>query len=269
MSLATDAAYLREKQYRNADNLNARVALHAQFSVNPYGWHRWVFDQFDLPTSCHILELGCGPGMLWLRNRERIPATWNILLSDFSPGMLQEAQANLSAVAHPFAFQVCDAQAIPLPDAAVDAVIANHMLYHVPDRNAAFSEIRRVLKPHGTLFAATNGHDHLLELAQLQQRCGLPHTPVMYALGFTLETGAEQLAPWFQEVTLLQYEDALRVTQAEPLLAYIRSEFRGMRLSDDQVQALRDFLEQELAREGVISIRKSTGLFRASSDTEA
>ena len=31
-------------QYRNADNLNARIRLHQRFSANPYGWHRWVFE---------------------------------------------------------------------------------------------------------------------------------------------------------------------------------------------------------------------------------
>ena len=38
-------------QYRTTANLQARITLHERFSVNPYGWQRWVFDQFDLPAG--------------------------------------------------------------------------------------------------------------------------------------------------------------------------------------------------------------------------
>ena len=62
-----DQEYLKQ-EYRDATNLNARIRLHQRFSLNPYGWLRWVFDQLDLPSECRILELGCGPGNLWLEN---------------------------------------------------------------------------------------------------------------------------------------------------------------------------------------------------------
>ena len=75
----TDRHYL-EKQYKDSSNLDARIRLHQRFSVNKVGWHRWVFDQFNLPPVCRILELGCGPGSLWLDNLKRIPAGWEILL---------------------------------------------------------------------------------------------------------------------------------------------------------------------------------------------
>jgi len=52
---------------------------------------QWVFDQFNLAAKSRILEVGCGPGLLWLQNVARIPEGWDITLSDFSPGMLDEA----------------------------------------------------------------------------------------------------------------------------------------------------------------------------------
>ena len=69
----TDQAYLREEQYRDDANLRARLDLHRRFSTNPQPWHRWVFDQLDLPDEADILEVGCGPGELWLQNLDRIP----------------------------------------------------------------------------------------------------------------------------------------------------------------------------------------------------
>src|SRR5579871_3026230 len=101
MSIATDQNLL-QTQYRNAANLNARINLHARFSTNRDGWHCWVFDQFILVPQCRVLELGCGPGTLWLKNRDRLPAGWDLILSDFSMGMLEDARRNLASVPHHF-----------------------------------------------------------------------------------------------------------------------------------------------------------------------
>lgn len=153
--------YLLTKQYQNSSNLNARIQLHARFSTNKYGWHRWIFDQLKIVAGSHMLELGCGPASLWSANRDRIPADWHITLSDFSEGMIENARQNLSSIQHPFSFAVIDAQTIPFADASLDVVIANHMLYHVPDRPKALAEIQRVLKPEGRLYASTVGNQHL------------------------------------------------------------------------------------------------------------
>src|SRR5206468_935801 len=123
-----------------------------------------VFAQLALPSTARILEIGCGPGRLWVENAARIPPGWALTLSDFSPGMAQEARRNLQTVAQPARYLVCDAQALPFAAGHFDAVIANHMLYHVPDRARAFAAIRRVLRPGGTFYAATNGPAHLREL---------------------------------------------------------------------------------------------------------
>jgi ubiquinone/menaquinone biosynthesis C-methylase UbiE len=49
-------------------------------------------------------------------------------------------------------------------------VIANHILYHVPDQAWALAEMQRVLKPDGVVYLATNGRSHLRELHELEQR---------------------------------------------------------------------------------------------------
>ena len=52
-----------------------------------------------------------------------------------------------------FAYEIIDAQAIPYGTQRFDIVIANHMLYHVPDRAQAIAEMRRVLKPEAISWA--------------------------------------------------------------------------------------------------------------------
>src|SRR5690242_16707844 len=105
-SKAPNQGYLLGEQYKDASNLSARAQLHTRFSANTYGWQQWVFDRIDAPDTATILEIGAGAGWLWAENLRRIPDGWNITLSDFSAGMLDEARHNLRNSAQPFKFEV-------------------------------------------------------------------------------------------------------------------------------------------------------------------
>ncbi len=258
-----DQAYLLNSQYRDASQFEARVQLHWRFSTNPYGFQRWVFDHFEIPERSIVLEVGCGPGGLWLSNHERIPASWTITLTDFSPGMMQEARKNLGE--ERFTYEVADAQALPFADASFDTVIANHMLYHIPDLPRALGEIRRVLKPGGYCYASTFGRYHMRELDELMRK-RWPKSS-WRSLGesapFILENGREQLAQFFEEVALELYEDRLAVTEAEPLVAYAFSRRAGSLFTRERREACIKMIEQELAEQGTFFITTATGLFVA------
>jgi ubiquinone/menaquinone biosynthesis C-methylase UbiE len=101
-----------------------------------------VFDQFDFGPGSALLELGCGPATLWVENKSRIDASWRVVLSDFSAGMVEKAQAALAGAPMEVEFRVIDAQSIPYGDGVFDRVVANHMLYHVPDRKKALARSR-------------------------------------------------------------------------------------------------------------------------------
>jgi ubiquinone/menaquinone biosynthesis C-methylase UbiE len=258
-----DPQYLKN-QYQDSSNVDARLRLHQRFSVNKYGWHCWVFDQLKLPARCRILELGCGPGTLWLNNLDRIPEGWEITLSDFSVGMLECARQNLETQ-RPFQYKVIDAQSIPLESRYFDAVIANHVLPHVPDKMKAFSEICRVLIPEGCFYASTTGEQNLSEIKDLV--CEFDEKLVSWARvsdSFTLENGMAQLAAWFTEIKLYRYEDALDVTEIAPLADYILSGW-SRQILEKRLDQFNEFVASELeAHAGVFHITKDAGLFVSS-----
>ncbi len=258
---------LLHRQYHDAHHLNARIALHTRFSTNRYGWYVWVFDHLrDLPAEARVLEVGCGPGGLWQANAHRLPTGWHIALTDRSPGMVRQARAAVRGLSATFTFASADAQALPFPNRTFDAVLANHMLYHVPDRPRALAEIHRVLRPGGQLLAATVGQDHLHELAELVQSFDPQRDALttLHTTGFTLENGEPQLRAHFSQVRLRRYEDALLVTEVEPLATYLRSSVR-FPIPEAQMDDLRAFLAREIARHGgAIHITKSLGMFIAS-----
>lgn len=254
------------EQYENASNLRARIRIHELFSTNHHGWMEWFFQQMNIQQHASILELGCGDGSLWRKNFNSIPKDWDITLTDFSQGMLKDAQKNLDSKSRRFKFQIVDAQNIPFRDCSFNVIIANHMLYHVSDREKAFSEIKRVLKPGGVFYASTVGKNHMKEMRDIVAKFNSENITTKSwdsTESFQLENGLQQVSKYFNEVKLKRYEDSLIVTKPIPLIDYIFSMPGNTRdiFTEEKLQQLIKFLDKEIQKTGGIYITKDTGFF--------
>jgi len=266
-------------QYGNASKYNARVALHARFATNPRPWPAWVFDQLEEREDASVLELGCGTGMLWQVNAPRVPASWTLVLTDASEGMLAESRRRLEGLACGFELRVMDAQEIDFADGTFDLVIANHVLYHLPQRGRAMAEARRVLRDGGAFHATTASLSSLTELRALLQEFKSDATdapgggstsgraeldpPVIAA--FSLENGAEQLREHFESVETRTYADELRITDPDAIVDYFRS-LNGIRedeqvLAKEEADAFRDFIRARMASDGEVRTTTRSGMF--------
>lgn len=259
----TDMETELRTQYQNATNINARIALHRDFSMNPEGWFPWLFRQMPLKPGMKVLELGCGNGALWLENLKRVPSEIHILLSDSSEGMVREVQRRLSADQR-FSFQTIDMNQIPFPDQSFDLVIANHVLFYSNDLNHTLKEIRRVLKPEGVLAASTYGAKHMKEITELVQEFNPEIRLAAENLydQFGLENGGIILKPYFDSVISRRYEDSIEISEADPLISYILSCHGNQnRLLLDHYKEFRRFVEEKV-RNG-FHITKDAGVFLA------
>lgn len=212
-------------QYRNSTNISARIRLHRLFSSNKQGWFPWIYEQCQITEGMKILELGCGNGRLWIENKAKLPADCEIILSDISEGMIRDVRREQSLQDDRFSFAAFDCHAIPYEDASFDLVIANHVLFYCKDVDRVCSEVGRVLKLGGRFVCGTYGVAHMQEVSRLvtqfDDRITLSGENLYEHFG--KENGAQALAPYFAEVDWQQYEDALIVTQAEPLIEYVLS----------------------------------------------
>lgn len=247
------------EQYRNGDNLNARMRLHARYRTNRQGFLPWLMDQVEAPANARILELGSGTCELWKRNADRVSAQWKIVLSDLSRGILTEGLGNIGAMAATRWPLQLDAQVLPFPDRSFDAVIANHMLYVVPDPPIALREIRRVLKPGGACYAATFSRTNMREF----------HEAIVRFFGmslhgaaekFGLESGSELMCACFGWVEVRRFPDSLAVTEVQPLMDYIDSVERPGFSAPDKLAAIRAFFEAEIRTQGAFHISKDAGV---------
>jgi hypothetical protein len=147
---------LRE-QYATDDNLRARIALHAAFSINPH-WAEWLFER----------------------------------------------------------------------------------------------EVGRVLVSGGAYHASTIGRGHLAELHALVPG----YEPRDATPPFGLETGPEQLQPFFADIRVERFKGGLAVTDAEPVLAYLRS---SERYCCEDLTGARTTVQKAIARHGAFTIAQRLG----------
>lgn len=108
-----------------------------------------------------LLDVGCGPADF----TERLaPLGDGVVALDLMPRMAELATARgLVAVQG-------DVQRLPFADATFACAVANRMLYHVPDLEAALAEVVRVLRSGGRLIVITYADEHLAELSGLLHR---------------------------------------------------------------------------------------------------
>ncbi len=117
--------------------------------------YRDICDQICpcLERNMDVLELACGTGQLSYPLSSRVHL-WEA--TDFSEAMITEAKKkNQSVRLH---FSVQDATALPYSAESFDTVVIANALHIIPNPDKALSEIYRVLKPKGLLFAPTFIH---------------------------------------------------------------------------------------------------------------
>lgn len=100
-----------------------------------------------------VLDVGTGSGTDLLIAADRVGPEGRALGLDFTAAMLEKALANIDRAGARQAFVVeGDAgERIPLPSASVDVVTSNGVFNLIPDKERAFAEAHRVLKPGGRL----------------------------------------------------------------------------------------------------------------------
>ena len=255
-----------EAQYNNSANFDARVRIYPLYAQNPQPLTEWVFDRLALDARDSVLEVGCGTGNVWRDNAARLPEKLDLTLSDLSQGMLREARQRLEACDVAARFEIADAQQLPFDSKAYDLVVANHMLYHVPDRPAALSELARVVAPIGRCIIVTNDWPHLIELRELLERFEV--RTMMRGVGrepgfFDAETAAEEISVCFKSVRCHRYRDFLEVTDADVLADYVRSLAPAAGHDPDGYERLHEHVAEQISRLGSFSISTSVVLFEA------
>jgi arsenite methyltransferase len=103
-----------------------------------------------LETGETVLDLGCGAGTDLLVAAQMVGPEGRVIGVDMTAKMLERAceSAREMGLAHAELHESL-IESLPLDDASVDVVISNGVIDLVPDKEAVFAEIDRVLRPGG------------------------------------------------------------------------------------------------------------------------
>jgi SAM-dependent methyltransferase len=121
------------------------------------------------------------------------------------------------ALARGFEAHVADIAELPFEDGSFDAVICNHVLYHLPGRDRGIAELARVLRPGGRFAGIYNFRDHLSEV------WAAVGDPWAEQPDFDCETGGDELARHFARVECRPTRGSVVWLSREDLQTYLDS----------------------------------------------
>jgi SAM-dependent methyltransferase len=218
----------------------------------------FLAEELPVLRDARVLDAGCGPGAYV---GATLPLARDLVALDIAHNRL--LHVDLAAE------RVCgDVQALPFGDGTFDAAMAMHMLYHVPDIEAAVRELRRVVRDGGVLYAFTNSERAQWELDEVLDRNGCEPAAADDER-FCNENGADLLRAGFSDVTLREFTDSqLVVTDPEVVvdeverLRYLYEP--GLRSGVEWttlVDGVRRDATDVIAREGAFVMSECHGLF--------
>lgn len=129
-----------------------------------------------VPPLPAILDVGCGTGLNLMEAARRFGPARALCGVDIAPGMIALARQKAAMVGVPALFAVADAQRLPFPDQSFDLVICNSVIHWFEDRLQALREMRRVLRPGGSLAlicATPPGYKEWFDLMDMAMRAVL------------------------------------------------------------------------------------------------
>lgn len=211
------------------------------------------------------VDVGAGNGLYTRRLRQEIPGL-RVAALDISAGIL----AGVAPVV-----LVADAARLPVADRCVDAVLAMHMLYHLPDPDVGLGELARVLTGRGIAFISTNHSSDKHELDDLWSRAAadvldLACGPQRISLSsrFPLDDAAERVGVHFADVETVELTGTIEVPTPEPVVAHLASYRAWAHQSGVPFEATiaraAQLVSEQIAREQRFTITVRSGILIAS-----
>ncbi len=273
MSSSAHDSDLIRRQYSSHENLSLRQATHDLYTVPKIDFPKWTLACVDWQGHERVLDVGSGTGTYFMSLQEQYPDV-EYYGMDISVGMLSGHPADNYQLA------CADAMQLPYPDASFDVIMANHMMYHLPDPDTALKEFKRVLRQDGVFLAATNSTHTMPELQVLMRRAIVlltrePATqvrvPAFSSDAFALENGTRFLVQHFFGVVRYDIPSQLVFSDIDPAMAYLEST-RIMREPhlpddvawDDVMLIMRQQITQLVKHLGKLEINKLSGALVAS-----
>jgi len=130
------------------DEARAELAELIDLQMSPLGLA--AMDVLAPAAGETVLDVGCGAGETILQLAERVGVSGHIVGVDIAPRVLDVARSRTAHLPQVALLQE-DAGKLALPDESFDSIYSRFGVMFFDDPNRAFSNMRRMLKPHGRI----------------------------------------------------------------------------------------------------------------------
>jgi len=138
--------------------------VHAALRAREFRELRW---EYLGEAEGEVLEIGFGSGLNVPHLSPRVRKLYAVEPADAA---WKIARATVERAPFPVERTGRTAEAIPLPDGSVDEVISSFSLCTIPDVEKALAEVRRVLRPGGTIRFVEHGRSDDPRISRWQDR---------------------------------------------------------------------------------------------------
>lgn len=253
-------------------DLTTRIKIHQQYGTNDID--QWMLDVLTLTPGMTILDIGCGTGKQCFLFENALNGKCHITGADVSLELLKAADVEKNKRKSAATFMLADFnQPLPFPDAAFDLVTCCFALYYALDIPFTISEMKRVLRPGGSLFVTGPLPENKGEFYRIiEEATGkpIPFMPGRARFGSEI---LDIVQKTFRKTEVYRFENPVILKELKPFLDYTKaslSEDRKLWASlfadesfDDIVQKIEKRAAEDIAKNGQIVMTKVVGGFLA------
>jgi 2-polyprenyl-3-methyl-5-hydroxy-6-metoxy-1,4-benzoquinol methylase len=270
MSVYFDRQHLVQHSYATTEDF--KVRSDAWESLASRSISEWYVDQLKDLKFSNVLDAGCGLGRFSYALARSRPL--DVTAIDIADAMVEAARERIDPVPGKHRFLQTSIEDAPFDDGSFDLILANLVLFHVPDIKGAFDKLARLLKSGGHIALLTPDFDWMSELNRFQDhallKLGFAHDhAALTAPGTNRFCDANILLHAPSTLELIRkpwFDGTMDFPDIDALLNFYTHTMRyrnvALRLGDDSLHdAVRDVVEAHLARTGSLKVSSSLYLY--------
>jgi trans-aconitate 2-methyltransferase len=209
-------------------------------------WGSSVLDRLLLRGDETVLDAGCGSGRVTEQLVERLPGG-HVVALDASPSMVEAARERLGRFGDRVSFVVADlGHPLSMGDASVDAILSTATFHWVPDHDALFAILARVLRPGGRLVAQCGGAGNIGRVLAVLPASG-DGWPGPWTFATPEATRDRLEAAGFTDIETWLNDELETFEPGAPFREYLRTVVLGAHLERLATDAERDALVDAVA----------------------
>lgn len=258
---------IHELYYGNTKNLLTRLNTWKTFGSNKVPLGSWIISHLPeiFKEDISMLDVGCGTGWLLKDILMRNPAI-QFHAIDLSSVMVTETRKRFS---NNFDNQIIqgDLLCLPYKKNSFDLITVIHVFHHIEDIKRALKELKRVIKPNGTIFITTSDYQINKGLNKIHysnvKKLGFPSSTYdinNYTL-FKPKIAKKYINGMFPSCKIYYYKNDAIFDQVLPCLTYYKSAmmfrntdgYKDKNISKNKWEALISNVSKDI--KGVIEVK--------------